>query len=169
MQLWGSWSTLSNPVLCFLYSTVYITSPTVENYWGQGPWLTQGHWAQCLPCLWLVLVLNEYFVECMKNIYWIGDLPQIMTVHRIWEVLHSGSLGFHGNSSASDCSIHSLQDSTKRAPRRILVSLTMKPGLCWQIASDQLLSLGLRNTCRHVHYCTMNRKHGKPGAASLLI
>lgn len=29
------------------------------------------------------------FVECMKNKYWVGDLPQITAIYRMWEVPYS--------------------------------------------------------------------------------
>lgn len=83
--------------LCFFYSTVHLISPLVENLSREGI-KTYSR----LSALSVVgFVPRWMLVECMKNKYWLGDLSQIMTVHRIWE----GSHGFHGNSSATVSSI----------------------------------------------------------------
>lgn len=105
MQLWDSWITLSHSVLCFLYSPVHLISPLVENLSRGGIKIYSR-----LSALSVVGFVSQWMlVECMKNKYWRGDLPQIMTVHRIWE----GSYGFHGNRSATDCFINSLWKGAK--------------------------------------------------------
>lgn len=57
-----------------------------------------------------------------------------------------------------------------KEPLRILVKPHNEARkLCWRTASDQLSSLGLQEHNQTHSHCTINRKHGTPGTASLLI
>lgn len=144
-------------VSCFFNSTVHLISPLVENLSREG---IKTH--SRLSALSVgALVPRWMLVECMKNKYWLGHLPQ----SRLRTEFEKGLM-------ASMVTVQPLTVSSIHYGKVLKGSLVKSHNEAitlfhWLTASDQLLSLGLLWTC--IDMCTMNRKQWKPEVAPLVI